>query len=248
MPGPVRLRAEGRAGRDGLGQARAGVLGGPLDGRLREPDAGHLLEQFGPLLEAVGDRPGQGGDPLQGRGQVAGGQAGVAVEGEQALAAGAAEVVGAAVADRPHEAEARCARGASGTRPPGRSAGRSRRRRRIRFFSRQVLLDGLGGDLVGDGADLELVVAEEVGVVGGGEVGGQFVDLGVDGLADGLREVLDLGLLLGRAGVRTAWVGSGSVVGFSAAIADSLLCTKIPPTFKTPTPSSTSTSGSPCRS
>jgi hypothetical protein len=63
---------------------------------------------------------------------------------------------------------------------------------------RQVLLEGLGGDLVGQGADLELVIAEEVGVVGGGEVGGEFADLGVDGFADGSGEFLDLGLLLGR--------------------------------------------------
>ncbi len=33
---------------------------------------------------------------------------------------------------------------------------------------------GLCGDLQGDGADLELVAAEEVGVVGGGEVGGEW--------------------------------------------------------------------------
>ena len=75
-----------------------------------EPDAGHLVEQLGPLLEAVGDRPGQGGDALQGRGQVAGRQARLAVEGEQALAAAAAEVVGAAVADRAHEADGVCGR------------------------------------------------------------------------------------------------------------------------------------------
>src|SRR5690348_9229355 len=55
-----------------------------------------------------------------------------------------------------------------------------------RFFSRQVLLDRLGGDLLGEGADLELVPPEQVGVVGRGEVGGEFADLGVDGLADGL--------------------------------------------------------------
>jgi hypothetical protein len=48
-----------------------------------------------------------------------------------------------------------------------------------------MLLDGFGGDLVGQGADLELIVAEEMGIVGGGEVGGQFADLGVDGLMDG---------------------------------------------------------------
>ena len=66
------------------------------------------------------------------------------------------------------------------------------------FFSRQVLLNGLGGDLLGDGADLELVVAEEVSVVGGREVGGQVLDLGADGLVDLLGEALDLGLLLRR--------------------------------------------------
>src|SRR3954469_23820400 len=70
------------------------------------------------------------------------------------------------------------------------------------FFLRQMLLDGLGGDLVGEGADLELIVAEEVGVVGGGEVGGEFIELGVDGLADGLGQVVDLGLLLRRWGCR----------------------------------------------
>ena len=66
------------------------------------------------------------------------------------------------------------------------------------FFSRQVLLEGLGGDLVGRGADLELVVAEEVGIVGGGKVGGEFVDLGVDGLADLPGKLINVGLLLGR--------------------------------------------------
>lgn len=63
-----------------------------------------------------------------------------------------------------------------------------------------MLLDGLGGDLVGDGADLELIVAEEVGIVGGGEVGGEFVEFGIDGLADGSGEIVDLGLLLRRQG------------------------------------------------
>ncbi len=64
-------------------------------------------------------------------------------------------------------------------------------------FLRQPLFDGLGGDLVGEGADAEFVVAEDMGLVGVGEVGGEFVDLGVDGLSDGSSEVIDLGLLLG---------------------------------------------------
>src|SRR5512143_801235 len=105
VPGPVHLRAEDRAGGDGVGQTLTGVLGGPLHGRLGEPHAGHLVEQVGAPLEAVGDRPGQRGDPLQGRGQIAGRHAGVAVEGEQAFAPDPAEVVGATVVDGPHQAE-----------------------------------------------------------------------------------------------------------------------------------------------
>jgi hypothetical protein len=58
-------------------------------------------------------------------------------------------------------------------------------------------LDGLGGDLVSEGTDLELVVAEEVGIVGGDEVGGEFANLGVDGLVNLLGELLDVGLLVG---------------------------------------------------
>ena len=93
-------------------------------------------------------------------------------------------------------------------------------------FLPQVLLDGLGGDPVGQGADLELVLAEEVGVVGGGEVGRQFADLGVDGLADGLLEVLDLGLLLGCPGCGRQGVNSVTGAGFSSAIEDFLLVYK----------------------
>jgi hypothetical protein len=47
-----------------------------------------------------------------------------------------------------------------------------------------VPLDGLGGDLVSEGTDPELVVAEEVGVVGIYEVGGEFADLGINGLVN----------------------------------------------------------------
>jgi len=65
---------------------------------------------------------------------------------------------------------------------------------------RQSLLKRLGGDLEREGADLELVVAEDVSVVGRGEVGGEFADLGLDGLADGLGKILDLGLLFERKG------------------------------------------------
>src|SRR5207248_11781372 len=82
------------------------------------------------------------------------------------------------------------------------SGGRSRWRPRSRFVLRQVLLDRPGGDLVGQSADLELVLAEEVGIVRGGEVGGEFADLAVDGFVNGSGQILDLGLLLGRQGCR----------------------------------------------
>ena len=39
-----------------------------------------------------------------------------------------------------------------------------------------MLLDRFGGDLVSEGADRELIVAEEVGIVGGGEVGLEKVE------------------------------------------------------------------------
>src|SRR5271157_2892691 len=85
-----------------------------------------------------------------------------------------------------------CARGASETQPLGRSMDRSRWSLGIRFFLRQALLDRLRGDPVSKGADLELVVAEDVGVVSAGEIGGEFANLVIDGLADCLGEVLDL--------------------------------------------------------
>lgn len=65
-----------------------------------------------------------------------------------------------------------------------------------------MLLDRLGGDPVSGEADLELVIAEEVGIIGGGKVGGEFADLAVDGLVNGSGQILDLGLLLGRQGCR----------------------------------------------
>src|SRR5271157_2188235 len=85
-----------------------------------------------------------------------------------------------------------CVRGASETQPLGRSMDRSRWSLGIRFFLRQALLDRLRGDPVSKGADLELVVAEDVGVVSAGEIGGEFANLVIDGLADCLGEVLDL--------------------------------------------------------
>ena len=48
-----------------------------------------------------------------------------------------------------------------------------------------MLLDRLGGDLVGQGADLEFVVAEEVGVLNGGQVGCELANLAVDGFVNG---------------------------------------------------------------
>jgi hypothetical protein len=98
-----------------------------------------------------------------------------------------------------------------------------------------VLLDRLGGDPVGEGADLGLVVAEEVGVVGRSQVGGQFADLDVDGLADGLGEVVDLGLFLGRHGCASHGRTPVPSSGFPQRSPISPFCTRIPPTFKMPT-------------
>jgi len=52
---------------------------------------------------------------------------------------------------------------------------------------KSCLLEGVPRTLFAavQGADRERVLAEAVGVVGGGEVGGAFADLGIDGRADG---------------------------------------------------------------
>src|SRR6202007_2779483 len=68
-------------------------------------DAAHLLEQIGAALEGVGDAAGQGGQPLDGGGEMAGGDARLLVEGGQALAAAAAVVVGAPILQRPEETD-----------------------------------------------------------------------------------------------------------------------------------------------
>jgi hypothetical protein len=129
-------------------------------------------------------------------------QPGRLIEGEDPLAAAAAQIVGALVTDGADEAQ----RGVAAVRV---ELGRLAAMRASHagplvsvFFLRQVPLDGLGGDPVGQGADPELVVAGEVGVVAGQEVGGQLVDLGGDGVVDLARESLDVGLLLGRYGCR----------------------------------------------
>ena len=89
-----------------------------------------------------------------------------------------------------------------------------------------MLLDCLGGDPVRQGADLELIFAEEVGVVGMGEVGSKLADLGVDGLADRLLEIRDLRLFLGRHRCgRHGWTPF-SGAGFSSAVTDFALVYK----------------------
>jgi hypothetical protein len=50
-----------------VGDARTNGFGGPLDRRFAQSDAGALVEQFGTLLEAVGDGPAEGGESLGGR-------------------------------------------------------------------------------------------------------------------------------------------------------------------------------------
>src|SRR5262249_29221811 len=91
--------------------------------------------------------------------------------------------------------------------------------------------DRLGGDLVGEGADPELVLAEAVGIIGGGEIGGEFADLAVDSFVDGSGEILDLGLLRGRQGGRCHG-GLRCRGGFSSGFTAIALVDKISPTFK----------------
>lgn len=66
------------------------------------------------------------------------------------------------------------------------------------FFLRQVLFEGLGGDLVGQVAEFELIGAEEVLVVGGDEGACHLVEFGVGSLAESLGQSLNGGEFLGR--------------------------------------------------
>src|SRR5437868_10804154 len=69
------------------------------------PSGGQFARQPGAALAALAGAAGQRGQPLGGRGEVARGDARLPVEGAQPPAAGAAVVVGAAVADRPQHAD-----------------------------------------------------------------------------------------------------------------------------------------------
>ena len=59
---------------------------------------------------------------------------------------------------------------------------------------------GLGSDAVNNVADDELVVAEDGGVGGAGDQGGEFVEVGGDGFEDEFAEVLGVGFGLGLRG------------------------------------------------
>src|SRR5262249_62136363 len=89
-----------------------------------------------------------------------------------------------------------CARGLGGSRRSGRSPGRSRRRSRSRLFLGEPLLVGLGGDAVGQLADLELGGAEQVGRLGSGEGAGDLQQLLLGSRGDGGGEFLGLGFLV----------------------------------------------------
>jgi hypothetical protein len=86
-----------------LGDPPPDGFGGPLDRRLAQSDAGALVEQFRPLLEAVGDGSAEGGQSLGGRREAALGYPDAAVPGAGAFAADPAVVVGAVARDRPAE-------------------------------------------------------------------------------------------------------------------------------------------------
>ncbi len=49
-----------------FGDPLPGRFRGALDGRFAQPNAGRFLEQFGALLEAVGDRSAERGESLDG--------------------------------------------------------------------------------------------------------------------------------------------------------------------------------------
>src|SRR5262249_2522812 len=91
--------------------------------------------------------------------------------------------------------------GRCGRRRPGRSAGRSRWPRRSRFFSRQVLLVGLGGQGQTEFAHAELGLAEEVGGGAAGQGAGPLQEGGGGGPGECGGELLGLGFLFGAEGV-----------------------------------------------
>lgn len=87
-----------------LGDAPPGVLGGAFDGRFGQADAGHPPQDVDAAVEAL-DAAGQGGEPLDGRGEVPGRDAGLKVEGASALAAAATVVVGPRTGNHAEEAD-----------------------------------------------------------------------------------------------------------------------------------------------
>jgi hypothetical protein len=97
-----------------------------------------------------------------------------------------------------------------------------------------VQLVGAGGDEVGEVAELQLGVAEEGGVGGGGEGACDLGEEVIGALADGVSEFLGEGLLLGGE------LGKGHEASLATRAVDFWpigrsvpLCTKIPPTVET---------------
>ena len=82
MPRPHHFRPKRPARLQIVRQPLASVLAGPLHRRLAQTNPRHLVEQVGPTLKTVGDRPGQGGHPLQPGREMPGREPGLLVEGE----------------------------------------------------------------------------------------------------------------------------------------------------------------------
>ncbi len=95
MPMPTAIRAEGDAlilkSRDAL----ADVFGRAFDGRFGQPHTGPFTQELAGFVEAVADAAGQGCQLLDGSRQAVVANAGLLIEGEKALAATSAVVVGA---------------------------------------------------------------------------------------------------------------------------------------------------------
>ena len=95
---------------------------------------------------------------------------------------------------------------------------------------------GAGGDEQGEVTQLQLGVAEEGGVGGGGEGAGDLGDKVIGALADGAGEFLGEGLLVGGELLRRHGISLATrEVDFWPRGRLVPLCTKIPPTVEMPT-------------
>ncbi len=99
MPTPTPIRAKGDALAQKPSDALADIFAGTLDGRFGQSHTSHLVQELTGFVEAIADAAGQGRQLFGGRRQAACVDAGFLVEGEKALAAASAVIVGALAGD-----------------------------------------------------------------------------------------------------------------------------------------------------